>query len=91
MGNDKYQNYACIDFLRCISGLKGSITRERSFWGILSSSAKYSHIIDFHKKLEEIVEAVDNSGMGNGHGQKEAVYRKVIEAYQHLIIDRLRE
>lgn len=79
MQKNKYQDYACIDFLRSLSGIKGMITREQLSSGIDISTQDY-----VHRKLEEIVKAVDNSDMGNGHGQKEAVYRKVIEVYQHL-------
>ncbi|MBS3118069.1 hypothetical protein J4417_00110, partial [Candidatus Woesearchaeota archaeon] len=59
--------------------IKGMITRDQLSSGIDTSTQDY-----VHRKLEEIVDAVDNSDMGNGHGQKEIVYRKVIEVYQHL-------
>lgn len=34
------------------------------------------------RRLDELVEEVDASSMGNGHGQKEKIYRSAIDVYQ---------
>lgn len=76
----RYQDYMCGNFLSDLSALKGKMTKL----GKSSPTIVINRIDEIQKTLDQIVEAVTESEMSNGHSQKEAVYRKANEVYQMI-------